>query len=186
MKHLYKLAIAIIFIAISSVNATNVSGNVYGHWTLANSPYNVVNNINIPSYSTLIIDAGVDVTFNANYEMKIDGRVLASGTVTDSISFTAPNLFPGFAGIRFEVTNATQDSSIFEYCVVKNGNRGTQFLTGMDNYGGGFLINNFNKVRIQHCSITNCRAFDGGAGICIYNASNISILDNYIAANYSD
>jgi parallel beta-helix repeat protein len=66
---------------------------------------------------------------------------------------------------------------------VKNANRGTQFLTGMDNYGGGFLINNFNKVRIQHCSITYCKAFDGGAGICIYNSSNISILDNYIAYN---
>ncbi len=183
MKHLYKLAIAIIFIAIHSANATNVSGNVYGHWTLANSPYNVVNNINIPSDSTLIIDAGVDVTFNANYEMKIDGRVLAIGNVSDSISFTAPNLFPGFAGIRFEVTNATQDSSIFEYCFVKNANRGTQFLTGMDNYGGAFLINNFNKVRIQNCSITYCKAFDAGAGICIYNSSNIAILDNYIAYN---
>jgi parallel beta-helix repeat protein/predicted outer membrane repeat protein len=183
MKYLTQFLFSLLFVNFANIQATNVSGNVYGHWTLANSPYNVVNNIVVPSDSTLLIDPGVDVTFNASYELKVDGRIMAIGSETDSITFTAPTISPGFAGIRFEVTNASQDSSIFEYCFVKNANRGNQFLTGMDNYGGAFLFNNFNKVRIQHCSITYCKAFDGGGGICIYNSSNIAILDNYISYN---
>lgn len=172
-----------LFLGATSAQATSVSGNVFGHWTIANSPYHVVNNLTIPSDSTLLVDAGVEIIFDANYELKVDGRILAVGTVSDSITFAATAVVPGFAGIRFEVTNAQQDSSIFEYCIVQNANRGNQFLTGMDNFGGGFLINNFNKVRIQHCTITNCRAFNAGAGIMLYNASSIYILDNTISFN---
>lgn len=183
MKQKILTSLCIIFLYAFNSYATSVSGNVFGHWTIANSPYHVVNNLTIPSDSTLIIDAGVELIFDGNYELKVDGNIIAVGTITDSISFAAPSIVPGFAGIRFEVTNASQDSSIFEYCIIKNANRGNQFLTGMDNYGGGFLINNFNKVRIQHSSIIGCRAFDGGAGIMLFNASSIYILDNEISFN---
>jgi PKD repeat protein len=183
MKYLTQFLFSLLFVNVANIQATNVSGNVYGHWTLANSPYVVVNNLLVPSDSTLIIDPGVDVTFNANFELKVDGRILAQGNLNDSITFSAPSLKPGFAGIRFEVTNANQDSSIFEYCLVKYANRGNQFLSGMDNYGGAFFINNFNKIRIQHCQIIGCKAFDAGAGIMLYNASSIYILDNEISFN---
>jgi len=183
MKYFLTFLFSVFLINAARLQATNVSGNVYGHWTLANSPYVVVNNLLVPSDSTLIIDPGVDVTFNANFELKVDGRISAQGNINDTITFSAPSLTPGFAGIRFEVTNASQDSSIFEYCLVKYANRGNQFLTGMDNYGGAFLINNFNKIRIQHCQIIGCKAFDAGAGIMLYNASSIYILDNEISFN---
>jgi parallel beta-helix repeat protein len=183
MKQKILTSLCLIFLYAFNSYATSVSGNVFGHWTIANSPYHVVNNLTIPSDSTLIIDAGVEVIFDANYELKVDGRILAVGTVSDSIKFAATAVVPGFAGIRLEVTNAQQDSSIFEYCIVQYANRGNQFLTSMDNYGGGIMINNFNKVRIQHCTINNCRAFDAGAGIMLYSASSIYILDNDISFN---
>lgn len=183
MKHYLQFLLLTLFLGVSNAQATSVSGNVFGHWTIANSPYHVVNNLTIPSDSTLFVDAGVEIIFDANFELKVDGNIIAVGTITDSITFAAPSIIPGFAGIRFEVTNAQQDSSIFEYCIVQYANRGNQFLTGMDNYGGGILINNFNKVRIQHCTINNCRAFDAGAGIMLYNNSSIYILDNTVSYN---
>ncbi|HRG59546.1 MAG TPA: right-handed parallel beta-helix repeat-containing protein [Bacteroidia bacterium] len=165
------------------VNATNVSGNVYGHWTIAGSPYNVINNINIPIDSTLIIDPGVEVVFNANYEFVINGRLLAQGNVIDTISIYAVNTIPGFGGIRFENINNNQDSSIFEFCNIYNARVGSSGASGTNNYGGAFFINNFSKIRIQHCHIHNNVTFGAGGGISCYANSNPLILDNLFNLN---
>lgn len=181
----FKLVLSTITLAIKSmfVMATNVSGNVYGHWTVLGSPYQVINHMNIPIDSTLIIDPGVEVIFNANYEFVINGRILAQGLMNDSISFYAINSVPGFGGIRFENISATQDSSIFEYCNIYNARVGSAAATGTDNYGGAFFINNFNKVRIQHCNIHNNVTYGAGGGIACYSNSNPLILDNLFDNN---
>lgn len=181
----FKLVLATTALIIKSifVIATNVNGNVYGHWTLTGSPYNVINNINIPIDSTLIIDPGVDVIFNANYKFIINGRMLAEGSINDSISFYASNTIPGFGGIRFENITATQDSSIFVFCKVYNARVGSASAPGTDNYGGAFFINNFSKVRIQHCHIHNNVTYGAGAGISCYFNSKPLILDNLFDNN---
>jgi hypothetical protein len=181
----FKLVLVTIALIIKSmlVIATNVNGNVYGHWTLAGSPYNVINNINIPIDSTLIIDPGVDVIFNANYKFIINGRILAQGLINDSISFYAINSVPGFGGIRFENITATQDSSLFEFCNVYHARVGSSGATGTNNYGGGFFINNFSKVRIQHCNMYNNVTYGAGGGIACYSNSEPLILDNLFDNN---
>jgi len=181
----FKLVLITSALIIKSILAvaTNVTGNIYGHWTIAGSPYNVINNINIPIDSILVIDPGVEVVFNANYEFVINGRLLAQGLMNDSISFYATNTIPGFGGIRFENITATQDTSIFEFCKVYNARVGSAGATGTDNYGGAFFINNFSKVRIQHCHIHNNVTYGAGGGISCYSNSNPLILDNLFENN---
>ena len=65
------------------------AGNVYGTWTLAGSPYNVNGHITVPTDSTLTIQAGVNIIFQGHYKFNVQGRVLAIGTVTDTIIFPA-------------------------------------------------------------------------------------------------
>ena len=42
---------------------TNVSGDVSGNWTLANSPYIATNNLVLQSTDTLTINPGVEIRF---------------------------------------------------------------------------------------------------------------------------
>ncbi|MBI4515694.1 MAG: right-handed parallel beta-helix repeat-containing protein [Deltaproteobacteria bacterium] len=80
---------------------------------------------------TLTIEAGVEVRFNANRFLEINGTLLARGTAEQRILFTSNN-FPKAAGdwdgIRFKdtATDATFDGdgnyisgSIMEYCTVE-------------------------------------------------------------------
>src|SRR6185295_13646673 len=92
-----------------STSATNIPGGyVSVHWTLSNSPYLVLGDLVVPQDSTLEIDAGVFIQFQAHYSLKVLGRVLAMGNVNSHIIFTAPT---DWGGIRFENTTSSQDSS---------------------------------------------------------------------------
>ena len=76
------------FIATESAG-TQVSGEVYGTWSIAGSPYFVVGDITVPSTHTLTIEPGVEVRFNGNYYLDIDGGLVAEGTSSNQILFTS-------------------------------------------------------------------------------------------------
>src|ERR1035437_10187555 len=97
------------------------AGNVMGHWPLSGSPYLVKGDITVKQDTFLLIDPGVIVNFQGHYKLKVLGRLLASGTSTDTIVFTASNANTGWFGIRFEATVINRDSSIFQFCKVQYG-----------------------------------------------------------------
>ena len=170
------IACAMLCFSFKNLCSTDIpAGNVYGHWTLANSPYNVTGNITVPQDSLLEIDAGVAVRFQAHFQLHITGRVLAIGTSSNPIIFNATF---DWWGIRFYGISASQDSSIFYYCNIQDGNAhgGNNFQ-----YGGAFYIESFSKVRIEQCTITNNKASHGGA-FYLYNASP-KLFGNTISNN---
>ncbi len=97
MKNLYPHSISKILlicllslICVSRLLAapTNVSGNVSGEWTKANSPYVITATATVPSGQTLTIDAGVTVNITSgSVQLTIQGTLSAIGTSTDSIFF---------------------------------------------------------------------------------------------------
>jgi hypothetical protein len=76
---------------------TNVSGGIYNSttWTLANSPYIITDTTTVFPGVTLTIEPGVTVKFYDYAPLNIrGGTILAIGTPSDSIKFTAFSSFP--------------------------------------------------------------------------------------------
>jgi parallel beta-helix repeat protein len=169
------------FLIFNSQAATNVpGGNISGHWTLAGSPYNINGSVIIPNDSTLLIDPGVSVVFQTANKLKmlVNGRILAIGTVTDSIFFTAADITNGYGGIRFISPNASNDSSKFVYCSFTQGKAGVSPYQ----HGGALYFENWSKTIIDHCSIKNCNATSGYGG-AIYATGSPLTLDNCNISN---
>lgn len=149
------------FFAASS--QTNISGNLSGTLSLSNSPYLVQGHLMVQPNTTLVIQPGVVLEFQNHFKLNVQGVLLAKGSVNDSIIFkmNSAQSSVGWWGIRFEMTPASQDSSILDYCQISGG-RATG--GGDDANGGGLFIKAFNKVRLSRSSLFDNRA-SNGAGI---------------------
>jgi predicted outer membrane repeat protein len=172
------LVIATIFLMYSFSYAQTIipAGNVSGNWTLSGSPYLVEGAIMIPNNATLIIEPGVTVNFQGAYKLYLQGRILANGTVADTITFTAADTTNGWLGIQFDNTPATNDTSKFYYCKL-------QYSKTTDG-GGAFYVLGFSKVIISNCRISNCKSdvYPGGGGIQCSGSSPV-IANNIISNN---
>jgi hypothetical protein len=107
----------------SAAFATDVSGNQFGTWTLAASPYNIVGDVTIPSGSTLSIEPGVHVLAMGNFRINAEGNILAIGTEADSIRFMNGQADPNalWTGIRME--NPTTPS-VITHCYIESATYG--------------------------------------------------------------
>jgi hypothetical protein len=113
--------------------ATDVGGPIISDttWTLANSPYVVIANVEVWEGVTLTIEPGVEVRFNSGYNLQVNGTLVARGTPAQPILFTSNQANPqsgDWNGILFADTSvdANFDSagnylsgSILQYCVVE-------------------------------------------------------------------
>ncbi len=180
MKKIFLIIAAIILMySFSSAQTIIPAGNVSGTWTFAGSPYLIQGAIMIPNGSTLTIQPGVTVNFQGAYKLHVQGRLLAIGTVADTITFTATDTTIGWRGIRYDNTPATNDTSKFIYCKLQYGK--ATAASPYDN-GGAFYFNNSSKVIITNCRISNCMANTSGGGIYCTGSSPI-ITHNTIYHN---
>ena len=160
------------------------SGAVSGIWTLAGSPYNIQGSIQILDGTTLTIQAGVTVNFQGTYKLNVQGRLLAVGSVADTIVFTATNTTNGWRGIRFDNTPATNDTSKIVYCKLQYG-KATGSSPNDD--GGALYFDTFSKVLISNCLISNCAANRSGGAIYCGNSGPVitnSIISNNSASSF--
>ena len=119
--------ILITVISCAALGQTNVSGGIYTNttWTLANSPYTVIDTVVVFPSVTLTIEPGVTVKFTTNKRIEIrDGIIIAQGTAADSVTFTSSSLTP-YAGIY---SGILLNSSIgkFNYCNFYYAHQGIQ------------------------------------------------------------
>src|SRR5438093_5612982 len=101
MLNIIKKISATIILAIAvflTVNGqTNISGGIYSNtiWTLANSPYIIVDTVVVFPGVTLTIQPGVVVKFENNKRLEVrQAKLVALGLATDSITFTSSSLTP--------------------------------------------------------------------------------------------
>jgi len=105
-------------ICLATKAQTNVSGGIYTNttWSLANSPYIVVDTVVVFPGVILTIQPGVVVKFANNKQIEIrQSTLIANGTLTDSITFTsnAGLPIPGiYSGIYLHNGNFVS----LEYC----------------------------------------------------------------------
>lgn len=190
--NLKKIAIVIIALInwILLLSQTVVpAGDVSGNWLINGSPYLIEGEVTIPDGETLTIDPGVLVEFQGHYKFNIQGRLLAVGTMQDSIHFTIsdttgfhiPHSTDGaWDGIQFYETPASNDSSKIVYCKLEFSKTPTQEYTDWN--GGAIYVYDFSKLLISNCLITNNRAQSGG-GVCIIENSDPILQSNKISNN---
>jgi predicted outer membrane repeat protein len=163
---------------------TNIpGGNVSGTLTLSGSPYIIQGSIRIPNDSTLTIEPGVRILFQSStYKLLVSGRILAIGTISDTIIFTATDTTNGWRGIRFDNTANTNDTSKLIFCKIQYGK-----ATGIspEDKGGAIYINNFSKVVVSNSNISNNSASSFGGGIYC-NANSFLINNSVVSNNYSE
>ncbi|HYV91527.1 MAG TPA: T9SS type A sorting domain-containing protein [Chitinophagales bacterium] len=124
------IILAILLLSFSSrLNAqTNVSGGIYSNttWTLANSPYIVVDTVAVFPNVTLTIEPGVTVKFADYKRLEIrQGTLVAEGTSSDSITFTSNSGFPT-PGIWPGVFMNGNLPSTFNFCEFRYADKGVE------------------------------------------------------------
>ncbi|MBN2013201.1 T9SS type A sorting domain-containing protein [candidate division KSB1 bacterium] len=165
---------------------TTVSGAVSGTWSKDKSPYIVIGDLSIKYNSILVIQAGVQVYFHENVKFTIGAkfnqdrsahRLIAVGTPTDSIYFSAYNKPEGWAGLRFEETS---DDDILSYVVISEIKKTDAYnQPEMDyTYGGIEIVSSDPKI-INSRIIGNTIA-DGAVISCYLSSPHVS---NCIFAN---
>lgn len=139
--------------------------------------------LNIEDGSLLEIEAGTVVMMNGLYEINVQGSIQAQGTVEDSIFFTISDTL-GFAdssvvtggwnGLNFVNTAESNDSSLFEYCVLEYGKAFGE--TDADVQGGVMYVSHFDKIRITHSHIrTNFSKTMGGGLYMEYCSAKVEL-----------
>lgn len=195
LKFTLSVTLLFLLIFVNTIRAeTDIpAGDVYGTWTLANSPYRINGHITVPNDSILNIEPGVKVIFTGSYKLDVKGSVLAVGTAVDTITFTAENPSTGWQAVKFLNTANTNDTSKFIYCKLEYGklDKGTD----LERAGGSFAVMNFSKLVISHCMLQNNVVVNTGSeqsgcggAIGLINASpkitNNTIMNNQCTGPY--
>jgi hypothetical protein len=172
----------------SEYKSITVNSLSAGHTVWAADTVKVAADLTIGNGDRLTINPGTYVEFQGHYKLDVAGRLTAVGTASDSIIFTIKDTtgFVGattagsWAGIRFDATASTNQSSQISYCQIKYGKATASDPT---NSGGAIYIKDFSKLLISHCTIHNNRTEGaGGSGGAIY-CSNANPTIKYTIIN---
>src|ERR1700688_3336773 len=110
-------------LAAIEAQATNVSSNVTTNteWTVAGSPYVIVNSISVSSGVTLTVDPGVVVEFGTGNYLIVNGTLMAGGTSASPISFTSASATPAAGNWMYVSFTAGASASRLSYVTFQYG-----------------------------------------------------------------
>ncbi|MBU1935808.1 T9SS type A sorting domain-containing protein [bacterium] len=122
----------------------------------------MVGNIWIDSGDSLQLMPGTTFHFDRHYSFGIHGTLLAEGTETDSIVFTADTSInpERWQGLRFD--GSSSSGSRLAYCLIEN---------GLASSGGGVHCRSEASPSFTNCNISHNRAISDGGGIYCYQSS---------------
>lgn len=88
-------------------------------WRKADNPFYILSNVTIDPTVTLTIEPGVDVFFQGNYSLSVDGTLLANGTNTDRIIFTMDPSLPQTINSWNTIDLKSSGASSIQYADIK-------------------------------------------------------------------
>jgi predicted outer membrane repeat protein len=166
-----KILNILIFLTFSNLiysQTINFSGTISQDTDWNYDTVKIIGNVDITSGSTLKIRSGTIIQFQGNFMISSVGRIIAIGekdknivfTINDTTGFSSNNGNVGWAGIKllypWDGGNYgyldTNDSSFFKHCTLEFSRN------------GALIIENFSKVKISNCNISNNYG-SSGAGI---------------------
>lgn len=147
----------------------NVGGVISASTTWNADTVKVTSNVTVNNGVTLTISAGTYVQFQGHFSLNIQGRLLAQGSKVDIIEFAPLNTSSGWAGIRFDNTLLTNDTSKIYYCRLSYGKAN---IGGVyEKMGGAVFIKGFSKVELVNNYFSNNYAIYYGGSVYISAAS---------------
>lgn len=160
---------------------TNVSGGIFSNttWTKVNSPYIVIDTVVVFPGVTLTIQPGVIVKFNNNIMLEIrQAQLIAVGTATDSITFTANSISPSSGFWRKVHVNGGNLVSQFKYCNFRFAGQGLYASSNYTLSNSDFYYNTYGLYGGSASPIDSCNfRFSGNYGVIgggTFNYCNIS------------
>ncbi len=175
MKKIFILLILANISHITFASSIDVSGTIASntHWTGVDT-VKLTGNITINDGITLLIDPGIVIEAQGMYGFDVQGRIVAIGTETDSIKFTALDKGTGWNRFLFVGTPASNDSSYFNYCVFEYGLP----VNGPDvnKDGGAFYVNGFSKLYIGNSLFR----YNQGTNAVVYIVNGQIVIDHNI------
>jgi len=190
MQELRKILIsgaAIILLVLGGLQlpavALDVNGMIHAdsRWTTTDSPVTITGNVRVAEDAALTIDPGVEVVFQSSpdvsegFSIRIDGTLVARGSESQPIVFTAADRSIPWGAIKFHDTSRDWDpaasaGSVMSYCVLEYG--------GNEADGGG-MISTFNAMPL----ITrNAIRFSDAAGISAIVAEDPALISSLSGA----
>ena len=173
------IPIWIISAGLTTAAATDVSGNQSGTWSSGGNPYIVTGTVTVPNGQTLTINPGVEVRFNGNTAMDIQGILLANGSPSGHITFTA-NSTPSPGAWKNLKFNNPDGACNLTYCDISYG--------GDTWYGDGmvYLVNSGGNVAISNSTITHSANYGVHCGNSSPTITNSAVEDNTQYGIYAD
>ncbi len=162
-------------LAMAGTSGMPVSGSVSGTWRAASGPYRVIGPTSIEEGASVTIEAGVDVLFDVDVSLVVEGSIHAYGTETDSVRF-----LPGESYRWGGLYLIGSDSSSLRYARISGGVTDPKW-----DHGGGIRIEFEARLAMDHCTISD-NATDGvhrGGGIYAAHASGLYLTNCTIADN---
>jgi len=179
---------------------TEISGRISGTLKIDDSPFLVTGDLLVDSLQTLIIDPGVRLDFAEKAELVVRGRLLANGTTTRVIIFTAAQV--SWEGIRFlnhRLRSTVQFALIEKVLLPADGPRpygaveidsadvvvsNTIFRDNKTDLGGGMACLK-TTTRIANCIFLRNFGRTFGGGLLLID-SNVDMINCTFVENGSD
>jgi N-acetylneuraminic acid mutarotase len=181
---------------------TVISGAITNlNWMIDGSPYHVVGPCTVKTATILYISAGVDVLFEVDVPLVIEGSIQAIGDPYDNIFFGSGDV-PEWGGIRI----SGGMSNTLDYVEIRGGHADGSWP---DNSGGGirvvdpessllmtnsFIANNsadahaggllnLGTVELTSCTVRDNYAAGHGGGIENFTGATLNMVGSVVAGN---
>jgi hypothetical protein len=135
-------------IGYSNAYATDITDNITVNtvWSIAGSPYVLMNDVSISSGVTLTIHAGVHVQIPGNNtDLLVSGTLISQGTSSSQVVFTGPTTSSYGGTIKFFAgSNGTLSYTDF-----------TRLASGYSFYDAAVSIDGSAEITMDHCSFAD-------------------------------
>ncbi len=149
-------------------------------WSDPGVPFAFTSTVTVNNGWTLTINPGVTLRFNPNVLMDVQGALVAAGSPSEHVTFTANQATPSPGHWKNLKFNSADSGSSLSYCDIAYG--------GDTYYGDGmvYIINSGSNVAISNTTVSNSANYGVHCANSSPTITNSTVQDNATYGIYSD